>query len=365
MTALSRLVRRRVEIGLALASLIGTVGLLEVLARIYYAATYRPVLQVLAEHSPRPPKGQKVVLGDILRPSPDPKIVFEMKPNLDVQFVGVPLVTNAQGWRERELAEPKGARTVRIIGIGDSFMFGWGVPEADRYMNVLERALNQGATDVRFETATFAVPGYNLPMEVEVLKRYGLATAPDLIIYGYFDNDYCLPNFVAARKSLWSAESFLRLYLSGGINEWRGLLISRDSVISEAEADFEARYCVEGNTQPEYRDLVGKAHYHAALSELARIGRSLGIPVVFLRHLPCDRFDGGPIPEGIVEVDPSPDYGRYLQAHGYANLSSSDLVRGPLDPHPSRLGHQLIGALMHRELTHRGIVQAILDARRK
>ena len=64
-------------------------------------------------------------------------------------------------------------------------------------------------------TVTFAVPGYNLPMEVEVLKRYALSAAPDLIIYGYYENDYCLPNFVSAKKSIWSTELFLKSYLVG------------------------------------------------------------------------------------------------------------------------------------------------------
>ena len=47
------------------------------------------------------------------------------------EFVRQPVHTNALGLREREIATPKPPGTVRVLLLGDSFVFGWGVA-ADR-----------------------------------------------------------------------------------------------------------------------------------------------------------------------------------------------------------------------------------------
>ena len=79
-------------------------------------------------------------------------------------------------------------------------MFGWGVNESDRYMDILEQKLNQEFPKQKWQTMVFATPGYNLYMELEVLKEYALKYKPDIIIYGYTENDFCLPNFIIRKK---------------------------------------------------------------------------------------------------------------------------------------------------------------------
>jgi hypothetical protein len=356
--------RRRFELGIALLSTAVSVCMVEVGARLYYVATYPSALQLRATQYQMPRTGSTVQLIDILRPSADPKIVFELKPDLDVVFMGAPLRTNAEGWREREPSPPQAA-AIRIAGIGDSFMFGWGVAEDARYLNLLPAQLAQRVPGYTFETAAFAVPGYNLVMEVEMLQRYVRPWHPDLIIYGYYENDYCLPNFIAPKKSLFAPELFIRAYLSGA-PWWRSALQPRDDVVEHAYQDFEAHYCVEENVQATYRDLVGKNNFYRALRELGDVGRSLDVPVVFLKHLPCARFDGQPVPAGIDYIDPGPTYQRYLQEHGITGLRQSELVRGPFDPHPSAKGHQVIADALADQLIARGILdRAIASASRR
>ncbi len=110
--------------------------------------------------------------------------------------MGAHVTTNSLGWREKEILKEKDENTIRIIGVGDSVMYGWGVSEDERYMDVLENKLNRNFQKYNWETLVFAVPGYNLAMEIELLKQYVLDHDPDLIIYGFNDNDYCLPDFV-------------------------------------------------------------------------------------------------------------------------------------------------------------------------
>src|SRR5437867_4405764 len=134
------LVRWCAEYVLAVAAALVTLCLLEGGLRLYYVATYPSMLQELAKRYQPPPPGATVTLVDSLRPSPFPRIVFELKPNLQVLIQGVPVRTNADGWRERSRGDSNES-AIRIAGIGDSFMFGWGVAEDERYMSLLERSL--------------------------------------------------------------------------------------------------------------------------------------------------------------------------------------------------------------------------------
>ena len=157
-----------------------------------------------------PAQGKHVSLGNMLTVSPYRGVIYQLKPGLsEVNFKGVPVSTNRSGWREEELPRKKAKGTLRVLGLGDSVMFGWGVEIAERYFDVLEGVLNARYPEVRWESVALAVPGYNLAMEVEVLRRYGLAYEPDIIVYGYVPNDLCLPNFVVPRKGLLARESFL------------------------------------------------------------------------------------------------------------------------------------------------------------
>ena len=69
--------------------------------------------------------------------------VYGMKPGLDVEFLGASLRTNAGGWREGPIAMPKPKDTIRIVGIGDSHMFGWAV-EADEGYVIRPAAQGEG-----------------------------------------------------------------------------------------------------------------------------------------------------------------------------------------------------------------------------
>ena len=99
---------------------------------------------------------RKLVTADyahLLRPDPDPRVLISFRPHLDDTFMDKAVRTNAQGFRGPELREG----TRRIVGIGDSVMFGWGVDDAETYMRRLERELATDYPDV--EVVNTAVPG--------------------------------------------------------------------------------------------------------------------------------------------------------------------------------------------------------------
>ena len=73
--------------------------------------------------------------------------------------------TSSQGFRDREYAAAKASGSYRVLGVGDSLMFGWGVDEGRDYLSVLERRLEREHPERSWEVINTAVPGYNTVME--------------------------------------------------------------------------------------------------------------------------------------------------------------------------------------------------------
>lgn len=108
-------------------------------------------------------RGEEASFRDIVRPSLDHRIAFELRPDLDVTFEGEPLETNAQGFRSPPL-DVGPAAGVTILGIGDSFMFGHGVGNGESYMGQLRRLFEEAHPEVSWRASrrrgsTRATPG--------------------------------------------------------------------------------------------------------------------------------------------------------------------------------------------------------------
>ncbi|MFP4501729.1 MAG: SGNH/GDSL hydrolase family protein [Candidatus Hydrogenedentota bacterium] len=118
---------------------------------------------------------------------PHENLPFTMKPNREASLYGVHVATNALGFRNPEISAEKPDGVHRIVVLGDSQTFGWGVPEEDTIPRALEARLH--AEDPDYEVINLGVGNYNSIMEVELFKREGLRLAPDTVILVYFVND--------------------------------------------------------------------------------------------------------------------------------------------------------------------------------
>ena len=133
----------------------------------------------------------------IIRPCENQRLIYELQPNLDMEFGRRRLKTNSAGMRaSREYPVERLPNSVRILGLGDSGMFGWDLEQDENYMDILEKNLNDRKDGVTYEALNFAVPGYNTRLECEHLRGKGLAYKPDIVVIGWCDNDYSLPFFL-------------------------------------------------------------------------------------------------------------------------------------------------------------------------
>jgi lysophospholipase L1-like esterase len=170
---------RILEIALALTSCVVALAIAELVART------RDPVPYMRPPSRLPDDAWCEVLH---RRSDIPGLAYELAPNREKNERGALIRTNSFGMRDDE-PHPKGADVRRIVVLGDSFTFGFGVSGDETYPNVLERLLNEGSDEDRFEVLNFGVGGYSTRDEVLTLRHKGMAWDPELVVIGYTLND--------------------------------------------------------------------------------------------------------------------------------------------------------------------------------
>jgi len=131
----------------------------------------------------------KKYFAEVIAPSPDPEIVYAHTPSYRGFMGDVEVTINARGLRNRETPYEKPAGVFRILCVGDSVTFGWGVPQERTYASRLEALLDGGADGKRVEVINGGVGGYNTTQEAAFLRTEGVKYAPDLILLFFAMND--------------------------------------------------------------------------------------------------------------------------------------------------------------------------------
>jgi len=91
---------------------------------------------------------------------------------------------NSSGFREREFTAIKPAGTYRIAVVGDSFTYGNGVRQQDRYSDLLQARLPE-----HFEVLNFGTPGANTPEHRTLVEHLLPVIHPDFVLLQWYVND--------------------------------------------------------------------------------------------------------------------------------------------------------------------------------
>jgi len=127
---------------------------------------------------------------DIKRESDIAELGHEHKPNSSANLLmGVPVSINSLGLRDREYSLTKPAGAVRVLMLGDSLTFGWGVKIEDTPSKIVERKLNEGKNPPPYEVINAGVGNYNTVQEVTYFLNKGYKLKPDVVVLNYFIND--------------------------------------------------------------------------------------------------------------------------------------------------------------------------------
>ncbi len=125
-------------------------------------------------------------------------------------FAGVPVRINRLGFRDtREYALTKTPATFRILVLGDSVTFGHGSVYEHTWPLLFEQRLKAWRPDVEWQVWNLGVPGYNTSQELAYLLDVGPQFKPDVIVVGFFGNDFVdnRPVAVPSRVAIWSSDA--------------------------------------------------------------------------------------------------------------------------------------------------------------
>jgi len=129
----------------------------------------------------------------------DSEVFWKFRPNktLPPDLPGVHgLVSNGAGLREdHEIPVEKPAGQVRILFVGDSCTFGFGLMHDQTFVDMTEKLIQKKLPGVNVECINAGVPGYTIVQGWRFVETRGLDFQPDLILaaFGWNEKKHWMP----------------------------------------------------------------------------------------------------------------------------------------------------------------------------
>jgi lysophospholipase L1-like esterase len=341
------MVEGRTPLAARLALALGAT-LLALLAADISLALAAPQLADTAWLAAHPPDAK---LGRHRRPSADPALVYELKPDLDIRFGESVVRTDARGVRVPPQPAPAPPDALELVMLGDSTSFGWRV-NYEQSFAALVAALAQAAWHRPVHVTNRSVPGYNSEQQLRVLEKDVLPDPPDLLIWHVDHNDANVA-LEPYQPVVLPPEAGDNALGSALLKAWRRGRMQRELELRLHEQQPSERLGGYVTSGPLWERHV------AALERGAQATRAAGIPTLFVLF-DCDVWFGKESQEHVARLhDPLLarlraagadvlDIYPLLQAHagsqGWKNLEPLWLEAG--DPHPSPEGHELLAGLI-------------------
>ena len=123
--------------------------------------------------------------GNLILYQPDPNLFWKPKPNQNcfTKIGHKPIYVNSKGTRGKDFVVDKPQDVFRIISLGDSKTFGWGLSESETYSGLLESLLQNHFKDsLRVEVINAGVNAWSYPQIYVYLKDVAIKYDPDMVI---------------------------------------------------------------------------------------------------------------------------------------------------------------------------------------
>ena len=122
----------------------------------------------------------------------DPWLFWQLKPNTTApldQGKMTGFISNRDRMRNPDLPVERGSNEFRVLSLGDSSTFGWGVLYQEAYPTVLAELLREALPELEIHVLNAACSGYSTHQGLEMLKRRGLKYRPDVVTIWFGWND--------------------------------------------------------------------------------------------------------------------------------------------------------------------------------
>ncbi|HEX4334388.1 MAG TPA: SGNH/GDSL hydrolase family protein [Polyangiaceae bacterium] len=200
-----RFERHRADLLLAVGGVLLALLVGEAMLRAYYSVrTERELSRMKQSDAPEHIDTAAGHLAPGVRLSALPGVLYELRPDLRGTYDGHRYRSDRHGFREdRDVAVVKPPGVKRLLGIGDSWMWGMGVDNGETYLDRLGETLD--GVDI----VNTAVWGYDVEQEVATLRFKGLAFRPDVVVVGLCGNDREYPTFLSRQLFTGAGHSYL------------------------------------------------------------------------------------------------------------------------------------------------------------
>ena len=253
--------------------------------------------------------------------------------------------------RDYEYPIEKPENTYRIIGLGDSFAWGWGVADNRRTtFKYLDCWLNATENGKSYEVINCAQPAKTVRFYEAFVKEYGEKFEPDMFLILYNLNDSYLPHasMVVDRRT----EKLMEEEKDPLSDISRLFRLVKKRIVKKKVHDYTTGHIKEGYFGPEKEQKWGKAQEN--LIEIQRVCQEQGIElVVAIFPLLFELEKNYPFQNEVAEID------RFLQSNQIKSVDLLPSFKGkktfvlwsrPTDSHPNKIGHRLAAEAIYHFL---------------
>lgn len=267
--------------------------------------------------------------------------------NSQAHLMGVDMVINSQGLRDKEYLVNKPPNTYRIMVLGDSITLGWGVEQKDCYAKQLEELLSKNfspKTSFKYEVINTGVGNYNTVQELTYFKEDGYRFNPDMVILAFFIND--AEPVPKKSKNFFLNHSHFAVYFWSKINIIRSLFYPQKNYYIDYYRDL-------------YNDSnLGWIRCKDALIELNNycVKDKKKFLIVFIPELHdlAEPYKFKDIYNKVADFLKSQEIG-YLDLYpSFKNKDGRRLWVSYEDAHPNKTGHKIIADSIYKYLNAKG-----------
>ena len=229
--------------------------------------------------------------------------VRKLKPNIERTLIhpanGEPdfyLATNSLGLRS-DVETPFKAppNTKRVLCLGDSYTFGFGVGSEETYPGYLEKILNDASNDSRryqVINAGFA-SGLSTDAEYLYLREIGFKFSPDIVVLGF-----CLINdLIDISKNEWVVNKdgdLERIY--NRTDRIIPVFVKRTAMVTVLRAFIKPKEILRKNREPLDAEAFARAQF--ALNKIKELGKKKGfkfLVIIIPPPLLVDKKENGSV----------------------------------------------------------------------
>ncbi|MDB4476552.1 SGNH/GDSL hydrolase family protein [bacterium] len=181
---------------------------------------------------------------------------------------------NSDGFRDNEFST-KDARQ-RVLFIGDSYTFGWGVNQEDILSHLVKSELAAEPYLIDLNTYNLGVPGYNTVQEAALLEEAMVKYRPDLIVLGFVMND-AKPQHTVPRQPTFHYGYATSWLLAETLALFNRYLFDGEPIYNSGIVDPKAKLTMDFGSRSWMETRL-------AFSRIAALCREENVPLILIIH---------------------------------------------------------------------------------